>query len=62
MDCNCAAPEGGEHFLLCPQYVPPLTDDELRQVRAILAGKCQEPAGGTDVEPWHGKALHPEPL
>lgn len=38
MDCNCAAAGNPdlEHFRTCPVYEPPLSYEELRQVRALF--------------------------
>lgn len=39
MNCmHCMAPQGGEHRVDCPIYEPPLTQEEIRTLRRLLAG------------------------
>jgi len=36
---HCGAPSGAEHRVSCPMFEPPLTQEEIRELRRILFGK-----------------------
>lgn len=48
MSCTCP-PNATEHRILCPEYEPPLTSLELKEVRHMLA---QQPrVGASEIGP-----------